>query len=155
MINLAKLHQSHAQFDLAFTGMVDSATRSASEYGAKNAKERLSPHTRSGRLVRSTSGRVIKVSNNLSLVRLENYAMARSGGIGYASFIDKGTNPHLITAKNRKALRFYFQGRLVFVRSVYHPGTPAYGHFTKARMSSYLYAGNILRTEMRRIATRF
>lgn len=41
----------------------------------------------------------------------------------YAGFIDKGTQPHLIRAKNSGVLAFQSGGRTVFRRVVRHPGT--------------------------------
>jgi HK97 gp10 family phage protein len=43
----------------------------------------------------------------------------------YATFVEHGTKPHVIKAKNGKALAFTVGGRTVIVRSVNHPGTTA------------------------------
>lgn len=45
----------------------------------------------------------------------------------YAKFVEDGTKAHPIVARNAKALRFYMRGRLMFRKSVRHPGTkPTY-----------------------------
>lgn len=41
----------------------------------------------------------------------------------HASFVHDGTPPHIITAKNAKALRFNVGGATRFAKSVKHPGT--------------------------------
>jgi hypothetical protein len=38
-------------------------------------------------------------------------------------FVLDGTRPHVIRARNAKALRFEMEGRIVFARKVNHPGT--------------------------------
>ena len=40
-----------------------------------------------------------------------------------AAFIEHGTRPHTIAARNARALRFNTSGGVVFARSVQHPGT--------------------------------
>lgn len=41
----------------------------------------------------------------------------------YAGYVDQGTRPHLIVPRNAKALAFRIGNRMVFARSVHHPGT--------------------------------
>ena len=41
----------------------------------------------------------------------------------YSSFVEFGTKPHTIRPKNKKALRFYNRGKVVFTKEVRHPGT--------------------------------
>lgn len=41
----------------------------------------------------------------------------------YASFVEFDTKPHVIRAKNARALRFQVGGRTVYARQVNHPGT--------------------------------
>lgn len=43
----------------------------------------------------------------------------------YARYVHEGTRPHIIRARNAKALHFYwpYLGRDVFFKSVHHPGT--------------------------------
>lgn len=43
----------------------------------------------------------------------------------YAAFVEFGTKPHVIEAKNKKALAFMVGGRAVVVKKVNHPGTKA------------------------------
>ena len=48
--------------------------------------------------------------------------------VPYTLFVDQGTKPHKITAKNAPYLAFYWPkvGRLVHFKSVNHPGNKAY-----------------------------
>lgn len=41
----------------------------------------------------------------------------------YATDVHDGTGPHIIRARKKKALRFESDGKVVFARSVRHPGT--------------------------------
>lgn len=43
----------------------------------------------------------------------------------YAAFVEFGTKPHVIEAKNKKALAFSMGGNKVIVKRVNHPGTRA------------------------------
>jgi hypothetical protein len=49
----------------------------------------------------------------------------------YAGFVINGTPPHIIRAKGN-ALRFEIGGRVVFARSVNHPGTKPNDFFSRA-----------------------
>lgn len=46
--------------------------------------------------------------------------------------LDQGSRPHVIRARRRKALRFVVNGRVVFRRTVMHPGTRGSGFLTKS-----------------------
>lgn len=43
----------------------------------------------------------------------------------YAVFVHEGTRPHVIRPRQARALRFKIGGRIVFARSVNHPGQRA------------------------------
>jgi hypothetical protein len=43
--------------------------------------------------------------------------------VKYARMHEEGTGPHVITATNKRALSFTYQGKRVVVRRVNHPGT--------------------------------
>lgn len=48
-----------------------------------------------------------------------------------AKYTDEGTEPHVIRARNKKALRFRYRGRIVVVKLVNHPGNKGTGWFSK------------------------
>lgn len=41
----------------------------------------------------------------------------------YTHFVERGTRPHVIKARKKRALKFHGRGGIVIVRSVKHPGT--------------------------------
>jgi hypothetical protein len=43
----------------------------------------------------------------------------------YAAAVHEGSRPHIIRARRADALHFWWQGREVFRKSVFHPGTRA------------------------------
>jgi HK97 gp10 family phage protein len=52
--------------------------------------------------------------------------------VPYAKYEAYGTKPHIIRAKNKKALMFKVGGKTVIVKSVHHPGQPAHDFVTPA-----------------------
>lgn len=44
--------------------------------------------------------------------------------VPYASFVELGTNPHIIRPVNASALHFFVGGEEVFAKEVMHPGFP-------------------------------
>jgi hypothetical protein len=53
-------------------------------------------------------------------------------GTDYAKFVSEGTRPHVISARNARALRFTWHGRTVYFKSVNHPGTQANDWWTRS-----------------------
>jgi hypothetical protein len=51
---------------------------------------------------------------------------AGGGAALYARYLEDGTAPHRIAAKNKKALAFMVDGKQAFAKYVNHPGTRAY-----------------------------
>lgn len=49
-----------------------------------------------------------------------------SAGAGYALFVERGTKPHVIKPRHRKALRWPGPAGFVFSKGVKHPGTKPY-----------------------------
>lgn len=47
-------------------------------------------------------------------------------------YVIKGTRPHIIRPRYRKALKFNLKGRTVFAKVVHHPGTKKNDFLTKA-----------------------
>jgi len=65
--------------------------------------------------------------------------VVRAGGA--AHFLEYGTRPHLIVARNGVALRFMVNGAVIFRRSVNHPGTSPRPFMQTARARAALAAG--------------
>lgn len=58
-------------------------------------------------------------------IRVQGMAITIGPDTPYAGYVEFGTKPHEIRAKNAKALSFFVGGRRVTVKSVHHPGTKA------------------------------
>ncbi len=67
------------------------------------------------------------------------------------SFILEGTHAHIISARNAMALRFEVGGRIVFAKSVQHPGTKP-NRFTSRAYRQWLPEA---RTGLRRISLHY
>ena len=52
--------------------------------------------------------------------------------VEYAPYIEEGTRPHKIRARNAKYLRFVVGGQVVYAKEVHHPGTKAQHVLTRA-----------------------
>ena len=67
------------------------------------------------------SGKLLQAnrfSRNGQAVTIEN-------GTDYAAPVHEGSRPHKIVAKKAKALKFVMGGKVVFAKSVWHPGAAA------------------------------
>ena len=70
--------------------------------------------------------------------------------VEYASWIEEGTKPHKISAKNVKFLKFQSGGATVFAKTVNHPGTRAYAMFEQGLKVTEAKVDQMLK---RRLAT--
>ena len=52
--------------------------------------------------------------------------------VEYAIYVEKGTKPHAILPKKKKALSFVSGGKRIVTKSVFHPGTKAQPFLTPA-----------------------
>ena len=90
------------------------------------------------RTVRTSGGRMLRVENRRDVAR----------------FMEEGTRPHVIRAKNARALRFIGRdGNWVFRRRVFHPGTKPYWFIKRAIARSFESAETQLIAGMRRVAS--
>lgn len=78
-------------------------------------------------------------------------------GPKYGLYVEKGTRPHEIVARNAPALVFYWEklGRWVSFRRVWHPGTRPYWFLRTANQSAYELMGGLLRTTVDRTSQTF
>lgn len=74
--------------------------------------------TDSGRLKRS-------IDHELDGHSVSTYVARIGTNVRYAIFVEFGTGPHVIRAKNGKMLRWEAGGEVHFARGVLHPGTQA------------------------------
>lgn len=59
---------------------------------------------------------------------------------GASRFLENGTPPHEIAARNAQALRFVMNGQVVFRQVVHHPGTAERPFMQQARDRGEMYA---------------
>lgn len=152
MFKMPDLRQAHAKFLREFEIMTYRVAESATHLQRKDVTARLSHHVRTGHLLEKTESKLIRTSKR-HIVVLKNGAL--KGAIGYASFLDKGTGPHIIRARRARALRFMYQGKFIFRRWVFHRGTPEFLPFTLAHQRAFVYAGTELTARMNALAARF
>jgi phage gpG-like protein len=91
-----------------------------------NASGRPGPRVNTGRLRASITHRVFSSPSG---------AFAEVGtNVEYAAFVEYGTGPHTITARNKQAL--YWKGAAHPVRSVQHPGNRPYPFLRPALLAA-------------------
>lgn len=92
--------------------------RMGCQEGALEARTKHTFTNRTGDLERSIVGEIVGSSET------EHRGEIRAAK-HYASFVDEGTRPHIITAKNAKALRWEDAEGVHFAKRVRHPGSRA------------------------------
>jgi hypothetical protein len=120
------------------------AVQDSLEFGGRHAVQHVNLYPQfkpqTGKLQKATKVRVIRTRGG-KLLKITNRKP-------YASAIDKGANPHTITAKGGGMLRFKGKnGNWVQKRSVQHPGNKPYKFMYRAHRS----AGRVL---LRKLKTR-
>lgn len=101
------------------------------------------------------TGNLQKKTGHKVVVQRKGKALILRNPAKYARAIDQGSPPHIIRARNAKALRFMVGGRWVFRKSVMHPGNRPF-RFLKAAVP---VAGRVwsegIGADMVTIASRF
>jgi len=64
-----------------------------------------------------------RIKDTISQRTIDDLNVVVNVGAPHAVFVELGTRPHMIRAVVAKALRFKVGGRVVFAKSVRHPGT--------------------------------
>jgi hypothetical protein len=149
MIDVEAVKRTHEQFLTAHKSMVSRVGAAAGARGVSFVWANPGFTPRTGKLQKGTSAKTLSRVNGV-MVRLVNRR-------GYASYVEHGTRPHDIVAKNGGMLRFYWAkgGGNVAFRKVRHPGTKATHFLSRARDNAYEWAGVALRREMASVARRF
>jgi hypothetical protein len=117
-IDLGRLKRSHRWLADEIRGAAVDAMQAAGEEAQRYVASSAVPFThRSGAIAKGTRYRIVRTSNG-AVLKIRNTAP-------HAGYVERGTKPHRIVARRAKALRFVAGGRVVFARSVWHPGTKA------------------------------
>ena len=74
------------------------------------------------RTVQKESGELAR-SINVRYVPGLNPSVIVGSDRRYAKYMHEGTRPHVISAKNRRTMRFVVKGKVVYAQQVRHPGT--------------------------------
>lgn len=148
VLDVRHVEREHKKFLKAHYRAVDSSADEAAKAGEKLSRLRPGFTPRSPRGAASkTKARVIRRRGRVVRVELKNTAK-------HARILEKGSKPHIIRAR-RKPLRFVTGGRVVFARSVRHPGTPAFRFLSKGRDAASRKFEQVMRPRMSRIAKSF
>jgi hypothetical protein len=148
MINLGPLKSAHQRFMKEAERAVNDVAEAAANMGAQIAKSGLQSHVRTGKMLKTTRGSVVRRGLN-RVIKLTNDAK-------YAPYFEFGTVPHPIVARRARYLRFPdASGNIIFRKRVFHPGNKAFLVFAAAHNRSSLFAGNALRIRMEALARTF
>lgn len=124
MIDLSAVRLAHRSFLAKHDAILAQSLEESRQRGLVEVARNPGFKPRSGALQKATTGRVVRTRSG-AIVRLQNRKK-------YAAAIDKGSKPHVIQARSRKALRFMGAGGIVFRRRVNHPGTKPYRFLSRA-----------------------
>ena len=73
--------------------------------------------------IRSKTGRLRSAVGRRRLGEMNYQVYIDLQRAPYGRFVEEGTRPHVISARNVRALRFSTGGSIVFAKNVKHPGT--------------------------------
>jgi len=147
---MGRIKADHKRFMAANEFMVVRECKKAGEIAVREANSRQQFRVRTGNLRRNTKAQLLVLADGRK-VRVSNK-------LDYASYLEFGTDPHVIRAKKAKALRFMypqFSGNYVYRKQVMHPGTKAYKWLWTGVHHSYIFLRVRLLNDMRDLARQF
>lgn len=144
--DLSALRSSHDEFLARHAAMVSGALYDAGNVAVAETLLHPGFTPRTGGLQKATKFKVLKTAGG-KIVRLRNDKP-------YAGYVEEGTRPHRIVAKNGRALRFLGRdGNYVFRRAVNHPGTRPYWFLNRAQITAAARLKSMLEAGMRRCSS--
>lgn len=147
LTNLPQILRGHQHFLAQNERLVQDATATAGRHAEDHVQHYATFKRRTGKLQDKTKARTVRTANG-RILRIAN-------PMRYAAAIDTGSKPHRILPRRREFLRFRVRGKLVFARSVMHPGTRPYKFLYRATHSANRVLGDYLKRGMSDIARRF
>jgi hypothetical protein len=119
-IDVSELVKSPQQLAPALEAAAQNVLADTARFAADAA--RTSPYFRD-------TGRPGGLRSGIRRTVRSNWHQAVSAGtsgpsMAYALFVETGTKPHIIRARNAKYLRFVQDGAVRYAKQVFHPGTP-------------------------------
>jgi len=137
--DLSEVEAACHAYEKQLVRVVHQAVETAVKAGVREAVTRRRYKDRTGMLTQTAEGRV--------LIRLADGAVGEMRWLQrYASYVDAGTRPHVIDARRKPELAFFWAkaGRMFFGPRVNHPGTRPTGFAGLA----YLKAEAVLQAEI-------
>lgn len=128
-LDLSSVRVAHRRLLSQHDAILSQEMKRAAEVGVVEVRRNPGFKPRTGTLQRATKGKVVRTKRG-GIVRLQNAKR-------YAAPIDKGSRPHVIRARRGRALRFVSGGKLIFRRSVRHPGNRPFRFLSGALLTAY------------------
>lgn len=97
-----------------FKDELDKSVRQIVRVAARSAQREI---------LSTTAFKGTSLRRSFRVTQVGDYEQTLSTGKQHASYIEDGSPPHEIRARNAKALRFVSGGETVFRKVVHHPGT--------------------------------
>ena len=120
MFDLAAIKRAHRQLMADTEQAVNQAMRSAAPEARKHVRNKAGFTHQSGATLNATDARVIRLRGGGKIIVSNTDRKAR--------WLEHGTRAHVIRPRRARYLRFYWRKfeRIVYFKSVRHPGTRAY-----------------------------
>ena len=149
LVNLDELKRRHQYLLAENEKMLDEASRTGGVHAIGHVNKYNAFKRRTGYLQRSTTAKALRLGSG-RLLRLDNTAP-------YADPIDGGARPHKIRARRAPRLVFFWPkvGRMMYLKSVNHPGNKPYKFMYRAWHSAARVEEQFLRRRMSLLARRF
>ncbi len=145
--NLSEVREHHKRFLAKQNTLIARELATAGEDAVDHVKKHPGFKRRTGELQDKTTWHLVKTSNG-RLVRVQNPAK-------HANSIEHGARPHVIKARRGIALRFVSGGKVIFRRSVNHPGNRAYRFLYRATNAASRLFGPRFQSGLRVLAWGF
>jgi HK97 gp10 family phage protein len=136
-INESEIRAKIAQADRQMAIELRESVKNACDEGAQEARDTHQYKDRSGALTASIDSKLLVSGADVAMGEMTAKAP-------YASYVEGGTEPHVILPKNGQFLKFTIGGRTVFARKVNHPGTKPHPFMGPA----FLKAERVLRRDL-------
>lgn len=148
-VNIAELKRAHARFITGNRDAIREELLGAGRFAQECVQQRPHFKPKTGKLQSATK---FAVACGARGGRLKIF-----NAMAYAAAIDKGARPHVIRARFRPMLVFYWAkiGRLMFLRRVNHPGNKPYSFLYDAWTRSAEHFLERMGPRMAALAKRF
>lgn len=143
--NLGELRASHRTLMRDTERAIEIQLDNAGEHAKFSVEVHAVFRHRTGRVRHGTRHKIVRTRSGGRLIIMNDAP--------HAGFLEHGTRPHRIVARRRRALHFFWLriSKKMSVRSVNHPGTPAYKFLLAATNDS----GNRLQLGLDRAMLQF